>query len=134
MPLSFATMLGGTITLLGSSTNIVAAGAAQKQAPRTRAHARTRTRAECVLVSTAPIASFQHGLLDKLWLLSRHVARTAHTVRLPCIVVSYCGGEDPVKLLEVAMLKRRLGPYSPACTLRTKRQLLLTGACVCKLS
>eukprot|EP00308_Calcidiscus_leptoporus_P016771 CAMPEP_0119360758 /NCGR_PEP_ID=MMETSP1334-20130426/8265_1 /TAXON_ID=127549 /ORGANISM="Calcidiscus leptoporus, Strain RCC1130" /LENGTH=379 /DNA_ID=CAMNT_0007375647 /DNA_START=7 /DNA_END=1146 /DNA_ORIENTATION=+ len=33
MPLSFATMLGGTITLIGSSTNLVAAGAASKQDP-----------------------------------------------------------------------------------------------------
>jgi len=33
MPLSFATMLGGTITLIGSSTNLVAAGVAQKADP-----------------------------------------------------------------------------------------------------
>jgi Na+/H+ antiporter NhaD/arsenite permease-like protein len=33
MPLSFATMLGGTITLIGSSTNIVAAEAARKHDP-----------------------------------------------------------------------------------------------------
>ena len=32
MPLSFATMLGGTLSLIGSSTNIVAAGVANKQA------------------------------------------------------------------------------------------------------
>lgn len=32
MPLSFATMLGGTLSLIGSSTNIVAAGVAAKQA------------------------------------------------------------------------------------------------------
>jgi len=33
MPLSFATMLGGTITLIGSSTNLVARTAAMKQDP-----------------------------------------------------------------------------------------------------
>mmetsp|Transcript_6805 Transcript_6805/g.20184 ORF Transcript_6805/g.20184 Transcript_6805/m.20184 type:complete len:481 (-) Transcript_6805:151-1593(-) len=33
MPLSFATMLGGTITLIGSSTNLVAAEAARKHDP-----------------------------------------------------------------------------------------------------
>lgn len=32
MPLSFATMLGGTLSLIGSSTNIVAAGVANNQA------------------------------------------------------------------------------------------------------
>ena len=33
MPLSFATMLGGTLSLIGSSTNIVAAGAARNHDP-----------------------------------------------------------------------------------------------------
>jgi len=33
MPLSFATMLGGTLTMIGSSTNIVAANAANKHDP-----------------------------------------------------------------------------------------------------
>ena len=33
MPLSFATLLGGTLTLIGSSTNLVAAGVASKRDP-----------------------------------------------------------------------------------------------------
>ena len=33
MPLSFATMLGGTLSMIGSSTNLVAANAANKHDP-----------------------------------------------------------------------------------------------------